>query len=797
MSTFASHRLKRTNRSSVTLAAGSIVALSTFCGALQAQQSHTVVRDYVTGQINNSIEVGVGKPITNEVLTIYSLQSHQTGRVSNVGAEAFTYQVVDAEPLTYSVFLNFNASTGLLFPGTMLGDNCGLDNGFTPGVDEISSYDAKLFRSSLDPQPGLADFHMELWDGDPFASFDTPGLGFTNTVIAGTEADIVDIPAATQFIATALLPKGITAPNATVWMIVSGSETGVNPSPCRLGWDIAYQNPNIGNVSPSGDLMIAQSDDSGVGVCCEDASPCDVPGGVPCTGDIGTCNDGTDGCRGFCQDGDAEAPAGFTIGGPQCTAHAGLGNCSNFTASISSPATSTFTLAQAGTGNTAITAQGGDQLELEILAGNWDPNGIGTRLLAWEADIDGYGYTTGFQGYLTPTLIPCTTDDDCNAAFGGVCNITGGACTVNADCPLAPIENCAGSQCNASYSYDGYCAPGFIYTGKSNYIFSTAGGDLASVDLNPAYYRYASADPTGVGVAPPSPFEPQYCGTLRLNTSSDCKGTFTVGFLPTPASVMVDPFNRFIPMLGFVPAEITCPIGRCCSDLAGAGECWDNVTEEQCHTLGTPPLFWDTDPNATCAEPCCECIDDSACQDGLWCNGTERCINCRCELGTPPDCGDTAACTTDSCVEDGQPWPLDAGHCENVPDHALCNDGLWCNGIDVCDPAVGCRAEPAPCDDSIGCTDDTCNELNRTCTNTPNDAICDDGLWCNGVESCDAALDCQWGTEPCGTTPCDEDNDQCEPTVTIPTVSQWGLIGLSLLLLIGAKVYFKRRTPAH
>ena len=38
---------------------------------------------------------------------------------------------------------------------------------------------------------------------------------------------------------------------------------------------------------------------------------------------------------------------------------------------------------------------------------------------------------------------------------------------------------------------------------------------------------------------------------------------------------------------------------------------------------------------------------------------------------------------------------------------------------------------------------------------------CDDGLYCNGVETCDPALDCQPGTSPCGGGACDEAADVC------------------------------------
>jgi len=45
------------------------------------------------------------------------------------------------------------------------------------------------------------------------------------------------------------------------------------------------------------------------------------------------------------------------------------------------------------------------------------------------------------------------------------------------------------------------------------------------------------------------------------------------------------------------------------------------------------------------------------------------------------------------------------------------------------------------CDDGVSCTVDTC-QLGQ-CSNTPNDAICDDQNVCNGAEICVAFIGCQ------------------------------------------------------
>ena len=48
-------------------------------------------------------------------------------------------------------------------------------------------------------------------------------------------------------------------------------------------------------------------------------------------------------------------------------------------------------------------------------------------------------------------------------------------------------------------------------------------------------------------------------------------------------------------------------------------------------------------------------------------------------------------------------------------------------------------------------TVDTCNEMTDSCDNVPDDSACDNGLYCDGVETCDALLDCQPGVDvDCG-----------------------------------------------
>ncbi|UCC32672.1 MAG: hypothetical protein JSU86_10385 [Phycisphaerales bacterium] len=83
------------------------------------------------------------------------------------------------------------------------------------------------------------------------------------------------------------------------------------------------------------------------------------------------------------------------------------------------------------------------------------------------------------------------------------------------------------------------------------------------------------------------------------------------------------------------------------------------------------------------------------------------------------------------------------------------------NGNGIPDACEECGGDP-DCDDGVDCTDDFCD--GGACVFTPNDANCpDDGLFCNGTEFCDAALDCSSTGDPCKPgLLCNETTTTCE-----------------------------------
>jgi len=219
--------------------------------------------------------------------------------------------------------------------------------------------------------------------------------------------------------------------------------------------------------------------------------------------------------------------------------------------------------------------------------------------------------------------------------------------------------------------------------------------------------------------------------------------------------------------------------GGATQDDADVSECSDNTTcddglfcngVETCDAAGscvagTAPVL---DDGISCTDDSCDeendvvvhATNDGTCDDGLFCNGAETCdATAGCAAGTPPVVDDGIDCTMDFCDEE-------ADGIRNAVNDAACDDGLFCNGIERCDPSSDCFSGPSPVlDDGVSCTADTCDETNDVVVNVPIDADCDDGLFCTGVETCDVLLDCVAGVGPaddgffCTDDVCDEDND--------------------------------------
>lgn len=154
----------------------------------------------------------------------------------------------------------------------------------------------------------------------------------------------------------------------------------------------------------------------------------------------------------------------------------------------------------------------------------------------------------------------------------------------------------------------------------------------------------------------------------------------------------------------------------------------------------------DCDDGVDCTMDRCDAVngtchnmtDDSLCNDGLFCNGVETCDAVDgCLSGTAP-CSDDVGCDE---VEN---------RCAGCVADSECDDGVFCNGAERCVQGI-CRAGAAPtCDDGVECTADFCDVAADECSNVPRHNVCDDGVACNGRERCHPQEGCQPGPRKCG-----------------------------------------------
>ncbi|MBN2066177.1 MAG: Ig-like domain-containing protein [Candidatus Thermoplasmatota archaeon] len=202
----------------------------------------------------------------------------------------------------------------------------------------------------------------------------------------------------------------------------------------------------------------------------------------------------------------------------------------------------------------------------------------------------------------------------------------------------------------------------------------------------------------------------------------------------------------------------------------------------------------DSNDHSTCAKDPSSKNDDP-CNDSNACTHTDICSDGICS-GTTYNCDDGNVCTDDTCNGDGT--------CSYVNNNAVCDDGNFCTHTDTCSGGI-CSGTHYSCNDSNVCTNDicngdgTCSYVNNTndcddeidcttddvcnggeCHGLPNDALCDDGLFCNGIEYCDAEHHgCKSPGNPCPWL-CDEDNDTCLIPSPLPLPSCYVSISPSM-----------------
>lgn len=124
------------------------------------------------------------------------------------------------------------------------------------------------------------------------------------------------------------------------------------------------------------------------------------------------------------------------------------------------------------------------------------------------------------------------------------------------------------------------------------------------------------------------------------------------------------------------------------------------------------------------------CSVDDDCDNGLFCDGMEYCVNNYCYSGL-------AECTGggESCNEAEDMCDIDLTYCDDTTN---CNDEFACNGFEVCD-MTNHVCIPGPIfilDDFIDCTIEQCTEDGSLTDHIPDDSYCNDNDPCT-VDFCD------------------------------------------------------------
>ena len=242
-----------------------------------------------------------------------------------------------------------------------------------------------------------------------------------------------------------------------------------------------------------------------------------------------------------------------------------------------------------------------------------------------------------------------------------------------------------------------------------------------------------------------------------------------------------------------------------CTNACTTARCGDGIVEtgvEECD-----------DGNLSNNDACLNNCTNARCGDGIVETGVEQCD----DGNTNDNDACTNACTTARCgdgivetgveqCDDGNTNNNDA--CTNACTTARCGDGIVETGVEQCDDGNT--------NDNDACSNNCTQGCGNGIVNTGEECDGDANAGCFG-QLCLADCTCEppTGAGAC----CDEDtfggcvvlpasqctcakcvfhqDMSCEEIECvhnpIPTVSQWGLVVLTLLLLTGAKVYFGRR----
>ncbi|NOZ00285.1 MAG: hypothetical protein GXP54_00150 [Deltaproteobacteria bacterium] len=340
-----------------------------------------------------------------------------------------------------------------------------------------------------------------------------------------------------------------------------------------------------------------------------------------------------------------------------------------------------------------------------------------------DAADDGEAHDTGRQ---------CSVDDDCKDMFDdlGQCetffcdpSINGGECSRK---PMADGAECDdGDPCTMNDTCSlGECSPGDECECRSDEDCVGGFGDIGQCRT-----RYCDKDVDG-GTCATKPVED---GTQCDDEDACTKGDQCVSGQCVPGAV----------------SQCDCHNDADCIAMDDGNKCNGTLVCDRQHF----PYKCKTDPSSPVE---CDKGNDTFCRQNTCVAATGGCEMSPAHEGET--CEDNDACTKVSACQSGACIPFELLDCD---------DGDVCT-TDTCDPATGCAHAPVdgPCDDGDACTQgDSCS--GGLCVGGP-PVDCDNGVFCDGEETCDPATGCVAGAPPscdddiqCTIDACDATTDQC------------------------------------
>jgi hypothetical protein len=380
----------------------------------------------------------------------------------------------------------------------------------------------------------------------------------------------------------------------------------------------------------------------------------------------------------------------------------------------------------------------------------------------------------------------------------GQCHTGHGSCSPATGCSNFPVQakKCAVDlDCNApGFCYAGTCSPAPL---PGHCVYPNKGycAGMGSCVGQPACNPDNGTNCCDNGCTPPilcaSGIPGDCVGKADCDAvpgGADCAFCEPCNALPvTNCHIPFDPADCPPPFPG-LPAGTGCepnpPVG--CN---GPGDCAEDSRPCLIPVVNKAGTLCTTD--AECGITASSCLEHT----GACCDGTPKATHCT--ESTP-----TAPIYAEDCVGLNQTW-IKLGSCSAVPDicpaltlGACCNirDALCTDNTVKNDPQASnnCGDTGALDDQRVFTLDGTC--LNVTC-DAEIGACCDHDTFgvCTNLTfaECNALAGGkgEWTKRTtCAAIECTH--------LGIPTVSEWGLVVLTLLLLVGAKVYFGRRQNA-